>query len=112
MPASSGRVPVRRVATFCARVGEGAFTNGIDLADYAGRFYSEELETFYTLSVEEGELVMHQRRLGEVTLTAGEEDNFTGGNLSFAFERDRNGEVIGFYLSNGRTRDVRFGRVG
>ena len=83
-----------------------------DLADYAGRFYSEELETFYTLSVEEGELVMHQRRLGEVTLTAGEEDNFTGGNLSFAFERDRNGEVIGFYLSNVRTRDVRFGRVG
>ena len=83
-----------------------------DLADYAGRFYSEELETFYTLSVEEGELVMHQRRLGEVTLTAGEEDNFTGGNLSFAFERARNGEVIGFYLSNVRTRDVRFGRVG
>ena len=83
-----------------------------DLADYAGRFYSEELETFYTLSVEEGELVMHQRRLGEVTLTAGEEDRFVGGNLSFAFERDRNGEVIGFYLSNVRTRDVRFGRVG
>ena len=83
-----------------------------DLADYAGRFYSEELETFYTLSVEEGELVMHQRRLGEVTLAAGEKDNFTGGNLSFAFERDRNGEVIGFYLSNVRTRDVRFGRVG
>ena len=55
---------------------------------------------------------MHQRRLGEVTLTAGEEDNFTGGNLSFAFERARNGEVIGFYLSNVRTRDVRFGRVG
>ena len=83
-----------------------------DLAAFAGRFYSEELETFYTLSVEEGELVMHQRRLGEVTLTAGEEDNFTGGNLSFTFERDRNGEVIGFYLSNVRTRDVRFGRVG
>ena len=83
-----------------------------DLADYAGRFYSEELETFYTLSVEEGELVMHQRRLGEVTLEPGEEENFTGGNLTFAFERDRNGEVIGFYLSNVRTRDVRFGRVG
>ena len=83
-----------------------------DLADYAGRFYSEELETFYTMSVEDGELVMHQRRLGEVTLEPGEKDNFTGGNLTFAFERDRNGEVIGFYLSNGRTRDVRFGRVG
>ena len=83
-----------------------------DLAAFAGRFYSEELETFYTLSVEDGELVMHQRRLGEVVLDPGEEENFTGGNLTFAFERDRNGEVIGFYLSNVRTRDVRFGRVG
>ena len=83
-----------------------------DLAAFTGRFYSEELETFYTLSVEDGELVMHQRRLGKATLTPGEKDNFTGGNLSFAFERDRNGEVIGFYLSNVRTRDVRFGRVG
>ena len=55
---------------------------------------------------------MYQRRLGDVTLTTGEEDEFSGGGLSFAFERDRNGEVIGFYVSNGRTRDVRFGRVG
>ena len=83
-----------------------------DLADYAGRFYSEELETFYTFEVEDGELVAHQRRLGRISLDPGEEENFAGGGLSFAFERDRNGEVIGFYLSNVRTRDVRFGRVG
>ena len=83
-----------------------------DLADYAGRFYSEELETFYTFEVDDGELVAHQRRLGRFTLQPGEEENFAGGGLSFVFERDRNGEVIGFYLSNVRTRDVRFGRVG
>ena len=83
-----------------------------DLADFAGRFYSKELETFYDLAVEEGELVMRQRRLGRVPLTPGDEDSFSGGGFSFAFERDRNGEVIGFYLSNVRTRDVRFGRVG
>ena len=83
-----------------------------DLADFAGRFFSEELETFYTFEVEEGGLVMRQRRLGRIELEAGEEDRFSGGGLSFAFERDRNGVVIGFYLSNGRTRDVRFGRVG
>ena len=81
------------------------------LADFTGRFYSEELETFYDFAVEEGELVMRQRRLGRVPLTPGEKDNFSGGSFSFAFERDRNGEVIGFYLSNVRTRDVRFGRV-
>ncbi|MDE2982650.1 MAG: serine hydrolase [Gemmatimonadota bacterium] len=82
-----------------------------DLADFVGRFFSEEIETFYTFTVEEGELVMHQHRLDSATLTPGEKDNFAGGGLSFAFERDRNGQVIGFYVSNGRTRDVRFGRV-
>ena len=83
-----------------------------ELADFAGRFYSEELETFYTFEVEEGALVMRQRRLGRVPLTAGEEDSFSGGGFSFAFERDEDGEVTGFRLSNVRTRDVGFGRVG
>ena len=83
-----------------------------DLADYVGRFYSEEIETFYTFAMEDGDLVMRQRRLDEVTLTPGERDVFSGGGFSFAFERDRNGKVIGLYLSNVRTRDVRFGRVG
>ncbi len=82
-----------------------------DLVDFTGRFFSEELETYYSFTVEEGDLVMHQRRLDMVTLTPGEIDSFSGGGLSFAFERDRNGQVIGFYLSNVRTRDVRFGRV-
>ena len=82
-----------------------------DLADFAGRFFSDELETFYTFTVEDGDLVLHQRRLDRAELEPGEEDHFSGGDMSFAFERDRNTQVIGFYLSNGRTRDVRFGRV-
>ena len=90
---------------------EWAPTEG-ELADYAGRFFSEEIETFYTFEVDEGELVVRQRRLGRITLEPGEKDEFAGGGFSFAFERDRNGEVTGFYLSNVRTRDVRFGRVG
>ena len=81
------------------------------LADFTGRFFSEELETYYTFTVEDGDLVMHQRRLDAATLTPGETDSFSGGGMSYAFERDRNGQVIGFYLSNVRTRDVRFGRV-
>ncbi len=83
-----------------------------ELADFAGRFFSEEIETFYDFAVEDGGLVVRQRRLGRIALEAGEEDEFSGGGMSFAFERDRNGKVIGFYLSNVRTRDVRFGRVG
>ena len=83
-----------------------------DLAAFAGRFFSEEIETFYTFTVEGGDLVRYQRRLGNAALTPGDDaDTFSGGGTAFAFERDRNGEVIGFYLSSGRTRDVRFGRV-
>jgi hypothetical protein len=59
-----------------------------------------------------GALVLQQRRMEDAALEpGGERDSFTGRNLSFTFERDRNGQVIGFYVSNGRTRDVRFGRV-
>lgn len=82
------------------------------LVGFAGRYFSEELETFFTLVMEDGALVLHQRRMEKAKLTPGEEkDTFTGRDLAFAFERDRNGEVIGFYLSNSRTRNVRAGRV-
>ncbi len=90
---------------------EGWEPTAEDVADFAGRFFSEELETFYAFTVEEGTLVLHQRRLDRAELEPGETDQFSGGGLSFAFERDRNGQVIGFYLSNVRTRDVRFARV-
>ena len=82
-----------------------------ELADFAGRFFSEELETFYDVSVSDDELVAYQRRLGDAELAPGAEDTFSGGGFTFTFERDRNRRVIGFYLSNGRTRDVRFMRV-
>ena len=110
-----------------------------DLADFEGRYFSEELETFYTIVLEtppaedadadaaedtgaaeaEGEaasepaavLVVKHRRLDDFRLAPGETDRFAGGSINFTFERDRNGQVIGFYVANGRTRDVRFERV-
>jgi len=81
------------------------------LADFEGRYFSDEIETFFQIVLEDGELVMKQRRLDDATLEPGQPDTFSGGGFTFRFERDRNGQVIGFYLSNGRTRDVRFGRV-
>ncbi|MEZ4417296.1 MAG: serine hydrolase domain-containing protein [Gemmatimonadota bacterium] len=85
------------------------------LQAFTGRYFSEELEAFYTIGVEEGAegpaLVVHHRRLDDTTLTPAEQDQFSGDGVSFAFERDRNGVVIGFYVANGRTRDVRFERV-
>jgi hypothetical protein len=82
-----------------------------DLADFEGVYFSEELETFFTVALEDEVLVVHHRRRDDANLTASEEDTFSGGGLTYSFERDRNGKVIGFYVANGRTRDVRFERV-
>lgn len=83
-----------------------------ELAAFTGRYFSEELETYFTLDLDDGALRLRQRRVDDAKLTPGDEkDTFTGRDLTFSFERDRTSKVIGFYLSNGRTRDVRAGRV-
>ncbi len=82
-----------------------------ELAAFEGRYFSEELETFYTLTVKDGALVMSQKRLDDAHLTPSKEDTFTGSSFTFSFERAASGEVSGFRLSNVRTRDVLFART-
>ncbi len=82
-----------------------------DLGAFVGRFFSEEIETFYDVVLEEEELVLKQRRLDDRDLDSGETDTFNAGGMEVSFERDRNDQVIAFYMSNVRTRGVRFERV-
>jgi len=82
-----------------------------ELQAFTGRFFSDEIETFYTINLDEDHLVLEQRRMDDADLTPGEEDEFSAGGFQISFERDRNEQVVAFYLSNGRTRDVRFQRV-
>ncbi|MEM6327312.1 MAG: serine hydrolase [Bacteroidota bacterium] len=95
-----------------ARVEDDA--EAIDLTEYEGRYFSEELEAFYTLAVVDGELQMSHRRLETpVTLSHGSGDRFGGGFpiAEVEFTRDDSGAVTGFSAGNGRARDVRFERV-
>ncbi|MCH7562893.1 MAG: serine hydrolase [Gemmatimonadetes bacterium] len=82
-----------------------------DLGAYVGRYFSREIETFYVVTLEEDRLVLQHRRMDDRNLKPGAVDAFAGGGLQVSFERDRNGRVIGFYMSNGRTREVRFERL-
>ena len=82
-----------------------------DLSAFVGRYFSQELETFYTITLEEDQLVLQHRRMNDRNLNPRDVDAFAGGGLQLSFERDRNGQVIGLYVSNGRTREVRFERV-
>jgi CubicO group peptidase (beta-lactamase class C family) len=81
------------------------------LRGFEGRYFSDELETYYTVTLKDEKLVLEHRRLDPNTLTPGAVDSFSGTGISLSFERDRSGQVIGFYLGNTRTRDVRFARV-
>jgi hypothetical protein len=85
----------------------------VDLASYAGRYFSDELETFYDLSVEGGQLTIRHRRFGPVALTHTTGDTFSGTLpvSQIVFRRDAQGGVTGFEAGNGRARDITFKKV-
>ena len=81
------------------------------LADYAGRYVSDELEAIYTVEEADGELrLVHRRAEDPLTLSHVSGDAFTGGFpiASVDFERDEAGAVTGFRAGNGRARGVWF----
>jgi CubicO group peptidase (beta-lactamase class C family) len=84
------------------------------LLAFEGRYWSDELETLYTLTVEDSVLTAHHRRLEPFGLTHRTGDEFSGGMWFFGtvrFDRDPTGAVSGFLASNGRTRDIWFARL-
>jgi CubicO group peptidase (beta-lactamase class C family) len=85
----------------------------VDFSAYAGRYYSAEFETFYTVEVDDGHLVMRHRRRPPVTLNHAKGDEFAGGFpfVRVDFERDDRGAVTSFRASNVRARDILFERV-
>lgn len=85
----------------------------VELANYAGRFFSDELETFYDLRVEGGQLVIRHRRFGPVPLTHTSGDAFSATMpvSTVVFQRDAQGAVTAFEAGNGRARGIVFKKV-
>jgi hypothetical protein len=82
-----------------------------ELMEFEGRYYSNELQTFYTLEVKDSTLTLMIRNTEEIELDPMEEDNFSGDVFfidQMNFLRNDQGEVTGFTVSNGRTRGIRF----
>ncbi len=83
------------------------------LAEFAGRYYNDELETYYTMKVVDGKLMAHHRWYEPFGITHVVDDEFSGGQWFFgdvAFHRDPTGAISGFMVGNSRTRDVWFER--
>jgi len=80
------------------------------LADFIGRYFSDELETVYDIIADGDGLRLHHARFGDLALTPSYEDTFSAEFpiAEAAFYRDDNGDISGIMVSNGRTQNVRF----
>lgn len=81
-----------------------------EMKQYAGKYFSEELQTFYTVAQKDSSLVLQHYRLDDMNMTPGDKDSFSAGFpiAEIQFIRNDQGEVTGFKASNGRTRGVLF----
>jgi CubicO group peptidase (beta-lactamase class C family) len=78
------------------------------LAEYTGDFFSDELTAIYTLRACDGKLMLRTRK-GEQPLSADEQpDTFTGEIGTITFVRTRRKRIIGFKVTTGRVRNLRF----
>ena len=92
---------------------DGWSPSAAELEAYAGRWFSPELETVYTLVVRDGALVATHRRHDDAELEPREPDVFRGGVLgTVRFERDDAGAVVTLLATTGRVRNLRFERMG
>lgn len=81
-----------------------------ELAVYSGRFYSDELDTTYTIAREEGRLVLLRPGAAPQRLSPLVPDEFMAGPFTLTFTRAARGRVDGFVLDVGRVRHLRFER--
>lgn len=82
-----------------------------EMKEYAGQYFSDEIETLYTIVLEEETLFMQNYQLeDDIELSANTKDTF-GGSMPITdikFIRNESGQITGFNASNGRTRGVFF----
>ncbi|HMB93632.1 MAG TPA: serine hydrolase domain-containing protein [Rhodothermales bacterium] len=101
---------VDRGEVFTLRPIEPWMPTADELAAYAGRYFSKEIEAIYTLAVEKDALVLKYRRSADVALQPQDQDRFesTSPLMHVTFERDEEGAISGFSVSNGRTQGIYF----
>ncbi|MEM1338196.1 MAG: serine hydrolase [Bacteroidota bacterium] len=82
----------------------------VDLSAYTGTYYSPELETIYSIRLEDEQLVAHHARHGALEMRLIKNDIFlTQWPLrKVEISRDKNGMVTGFFTSNGRVWNLWF----
>ncbi len=82
-----------------------------ELADFAGNYASEELDTTWKLAVQDGKLVVRHRGLPEEVLKPTVSGTFTLAGMNLTFARDVGRRITGFTLDAGRARGIAFRKL-
>ena len=83
-----------------------------DLATYAGRYRSMELDATYNLSINTGSLTLRNNWNPPLKLTPIARDEFDGGGLgTLVFHRDLNRRISGLSVFTVNARDVSFEKI-
>lgn len=85
--------------------------SSMNLADFSGEYYSQELSTTYYFTSVDDTIIVKHSRLSDVSLTPAKKDMFTGNFGQIEFVRDANDTITGFKVSNGRVRNLLFEKV-
>lgn len=86
----------------------------VNLSDFSGEYYSEELSTTYSFTIVNDSLVAKHSRLSDFNLNPIKDDTFNGEAWFFGqvvFIRDKNNMITGYKVSNGRVRNLYFEKV-
>ena len=82
------------------------------LAQYAGKYFSEELNTTYRVTASDSTLLLKTGTSEALIARPVFADSFAIGQLTVQFTRDRAGRVSGFEISHPRARRLKFVRTG
>jgi len=83
--------------------------SNIDLSDYAGRFYSPELESTLDIMLKEAQLIGHHGRHGDLPMQLIGKDALEITDFAtIDVVRDSKNVITGIRISNGRARNVWF----
>jgi hypothetical protein len=88
--------------------------DSVDLSEFTGLFYSDELSTSYEFILENGTLVARHQRHIDIKLSPVKRDGFSGDAWFFGqadFVRDGTNTISGCKVSSGRVRNLHFQKI-
>ena len=89
--------------------------DSVDLSEFEGQFFSDELSTSYVFVIEHENLIAKHQRHSDIKLSPVKRDAFSGDAWFFGqveFVRDETGSITGCKVSSGRVRNIKFQLTG